>query len=57
MNVRAKQAAEKGGIPGEKPGEHPSGAKARPLLSATCGPTKVVLLLQNMDRIEFFRSL
>jgi hypothetical protein len=25
----AKQAAEEGGISGEKPGEHPSGAKAR----------------------------
>jgi hypothetical protein len=35
----------------------PSGAKAQTLLSATCGPTKVVPLLQSMAHIGFFRAL
>jgi hypothetical protein len=42
---------------GEIPKEPPSGAKARHLLSAICGPTEVVPLLQNRLVIEFLRSL
>jgi hypothetical protein len=55
--IRASVAAEKGLNFDEIPERHPAGAKARPLLSATCGPTKVVPLLQDMAHIEYFSSL
>jgi hypothetical protein len=38
----ASQAAEKGLNLREKSEKHPAGAKAQPLLSASCGTTKVV---------------
>jgi len=45
---RTEQAAEKGLYLIGIPETHPAGAKAHPLLSASCGPTKVVPLLQNL---------
>jgi hypothetical protein len=49
----AKEAAEKGLNLRDTLEKHPAGAEAHPLLSASCGPTKVVPLLQNLPELSF----
>ncbi len=48
--AREEQAAEIGLQLGEISEIHPAGAKAQPLFSCVCGPTKVVPLLQNLPK-------
>jgi hypothetical protein len=40
----------------ESPENHPAGAKAQPIFSASCGPTEVVPLLQSRPKPSIFAA-
>jgi hypothetical protein len=53
IDAGAEQAAEKGQGQCKIPEKHPAGAKARCLLSGTCGTTKVVPCYKNWPESSF----